>query len=193
VKIADIDILIIPGWTNSGPDHWQTRWQAKLRTARRVEQADWDKPMLGDWVGRIIEEVARASRQVVLVAHSCGVQAVIHTAHKLPPGMVAGAFLVGAPDPDATDIWPMTQGGFAPLPLVPLPFPSVLVASSNDPYCSLARARDFAASWGSTLIEAGEAGHINTASGHGPWPEGLMQFGWFLKKLDVAAVPPTKA
>jgi uncharacterized protein len=190
VKIADIDILIIPGWTNSGPDHWQTRWEAKLRTARRVEQADWDTPMLGDWVGRIIEEVAKAARPVVLVAHSCGVQAAVHAAHKLPAGMVAGAFLVGAPDPDATDIWPTKHGGFAPMPLVPLPFPSVLVASSNDPYCSLARAREFAATWGSTLIEAGEAGHINTASGHGPWPEGLMQFGWFLKKLD-GNVPPS--
>jgi uncharacterized protein len=187
VKIADIDILIIPGWTNSGPDHWQTRWEAKLKTARRVEQADWHTPMLGDWVGRIIEEVAKAARPAVLVAHSCGVQAAVHAAHKLPAGMVAGAFLVSAPDPDATDIWPMKQGGFAPVPLVPLPFPSILVASSNDPYCSLGRARGFAASWSSTLIEAGEAGHLNTSSGHGPWPEGLMQFGWFLKKLVAPA------
>jgi uncharacterized protein len=184
VKIADIDILIIPGWTNSGPDHWQTGWERKLKTARRVEQADWETPMIGDWTGRIIEAVARASRPVILVAHSCGVQAAVHAAHKLPGGMVAGAFLVSAPDLATNDIWPAKQGGFAPVPMSKLPFASVLVASSTDPYCTMERARDFAAAWGSTLIEAGDAGHLNTASGHGPWPEGLMRFGWFLKQLD---------
>jgi uncharacterized protein len=186
VKIADIDILIIPGWTNAGPDHWQTRWETKLRTARRVEQADWETPMLGDWVGRIIDAVARSTRPVVLVAHSCGVSAAVHAAHKLPAGMVAGAFLVAAPDLEASDIWPARDGGFAPVPQTALPFPSVMIASSTDPYCTPERAGAFAAAWGSTLIDAGDAGHLNSASGHGPWPEGLMRFGWFLKQLNGA-------
>lgn len=183
MKTSDVDILIVPGWTNSEPDHWQSRWQRKLSTARRVEQADWDRPMIGDWVGRIIEAVATATRPAILVAHSCGVPAVIHAAAKLPRGMVAGAFLVAPPDLDNSDIWPATNGGFAPVPRAALPFPSLVIASSTDPYCQLQRARDFAADWGSTLVEAGDAGHINIASGHGPWPEGLMRFGWFLKHL----------
>lgn len=191
MKTADIDILIVPGWTNSGPDHWQSRWQRKLPTARRVEQVDWETPMLGDWVGRIIEAVAKATRPAVIVAHSCGVSAAVHAAGKLPPGMVEGAFLVAAPDLEANDIWPAAGGGFAPVPSQALPFPSVLVASSSDPYCTLPRAREFALAWGSTLIEAGDAGHINTLSGHGPWPEGLMRFGWFLKQLGHGGAPAT--
>jgi uncharacterized protein len=184
VKLSDVDILIIPGWTNSGPDHWQSRWEAKLKSARRVEQADWETPLIGDWVGNIITAVAAATRPVILVAHSCGVVAAVHAAHKLPPGMVAGAFLVAAPDLEASDIWPARHGGFAPVPMAPLPFRSALLASSNDPYCTIGRAREFATAWGALLIEAGDSGHMNSASGHGPWPEGLMRFGWFLKHLD---------
>ncbi len=184
MKTSEVDILIIPGLTNSGPDHWQSRWQRKLKTAVMVEQTDWDRPLIGDWVGRIIEAVAKATRPAVIVAHSCGVSAAVHAARKLPAGMVAGAFLVAVPDLEASDIWPAKQGGFAPVPRQPLPFPSVLVASSSDPYCALPRARQFALDWGATLIEAGDAGHLNTLSGHGPWPEGLMQFGWFLKQLS---------
>ena len=187
MKTSDVDILIVPGWGNSGLDHWQSRWERQLKTARRVEQADWDTPIMSDWVGRIIEGVALATRPVVIVAHSLGVQAVVHAAHKLPAGLVAGAFLVAAPDLDTSDLWPATNGGFTPTELWKLPFPSVLIASSNDPYCTIERAREFASAWGSMLVEAGESGHINTDSGQGPWPEGLMRFGWFLKHLaDLA-------
>ena len=183
MKLSDVELLMLPGWTNAGPDHWMSRWQRGIKTARRVEQADWDTPMLGDWVGRIIEGVALATRPVLLIAHSCGVSAGVHAAHKLPPGLVAGAFLVAAPDLEALDIWPATNGGFAPVPMTALPFPSVLVASSTDPACTLERSAEFASSWGSTLIEAGDAGHINTESGHGPWPDGLLRLGAFLKRL----------
>jgi uncharacterized protein len=183
MKTSEIDILIVPGWTNSGPDHWQSRWQRQLKTARRVEQADWETPVLGDWAGRIIEEVALSTRPAVIVAHSLGVHAAVHAAHKLPAGMVAGAFLVAAPDLDQTESLPPAVANFAAPELQKLPFPSVLVASSNDPYCSLDRAREFAKAWDSILVEAGDSGHINTASGQGPWPEGLMRFGWFLKHL----------
>ncbi len=183
MKTSEVELLIIPGWTNAGPDHWQSRWQRNIKTARRVEQEDWDTPDIGDWVGRIIEQVAMTTRPTVLVAHSCGVSAAVHAAHKLPPGMVAGAFLVAAPDLGALDIWPAIHGGFFPVPDALLPFPSVLVASSNDPACPLDRARAFASDWGSTLIEAGDAGHINTESGHGPWPDGLLRLGTFLKNL----------
>jgi hypothetical protein len=70
-----------------------------------------------------------------------------------------------------------------------LPFPSRLIGSSNDPHCSIARAQAFAAAWGSDLSIIANAGHINTASGHGPWPEGLLTFGLFLKSLGPPPDP----
>jgi uncharacterized protein len=185
MKTADLDILIIPGWTNSGPQHWQSRWLKGLKTARRVEQTDWERPLLADWTTNIMAAVVAATRPVVLVAHSCGVSAVVHVADALPAGRVVGAFMVAAPDLAAHSIWPATDGGFAPVPLQPLPFPSVLIASATDPYCTLQRAGQFATAWGATLIDAGDAGHLNTESGHGPWPDGALRFGTFLRQLPA--------
>lgn len=184
MRVADIDILIIPGWTNAGPDHWQTRWQRNLKTARRVEQADWDTPLCADWVERIVAEAARTTRPAVLVAHSCGVTAVARAAPRLSGTGVIGAFLVApaALEPEH-DIWPARNGGFAPVPMERLPFPSKLVASSTDPWCSVERAQEMGRAWGSDVSVIANAGHLNTASGHGPWPEGLLTFGVFLKSL----------
>lgn len=184
MRSADVDILIIPGWMNSGPDHWQSRWARNFKTARRIEQDDWDTPRRDDWVRNIRAAVDNASRPAVLVAHSCGVTAAVHAAPHLTAGKVAGAFLVAAPDLDGSELWPSKGGGFAPTPLEPLPFPSVLIASSQDPHCAPERAREFAHAWRSTLVEAGNVGHLNTESGHGPWPEGLLRFGQFLRDLS---------
>jgi uncharacterized protein len=186
MKTADVEILIIPGWTNAGPEHWQTRWIKGLKTARRVEQADWDTPRIADWVANIVAAVKAATRPVLLVAHSCGVSAVVHAAPLLPAGVVVGALLVAAPDLDDSDIWPAAHGGFAPVPTHRLPFPALLVASTTDPYCTIERATTFAADWGATFVNAGDAGHINTASGHGPWPDGAMRLGTFLKQISIA-------
>jgi hypothetical protein len=191
LKTADIDILIVPGWTNSGPEHWQTRWEARLPHARRVEQADWERPILADWVAQIVDAVAAATRPAVLIAHSCGVSAVVHAAPRFAPGKVAGALLVAPPDLAATlanwtgpgSFWPAEEGGFHPVLTAPLPFPSMLIASRNDPFVTYERAQDMALDWGSDIADAGRSGHINTASGHGPWPEGLLKLGQFLKRL----------
>ena len=184
MKTAEATILIVPGWSNSGEAHWQTRWEQKLSTARRVEQDDWLRPVLHRWTRRLVDAVIEAPNPVVLVAHSAGVPTLIHAASAFPEGKVRGAFLVaplseqgllaldGAIDPN-----------FAPFPRDPLPFPSILVASRNDEYCDYDAAGDYANAWGSNLMDAGEAGHINTASGFGPWPEGLMSFAGFLRRL----------
>ncbi len=196
MKTSDVEILIVPGWSSSGPDHWQTRWQRSLKTARRVEQVDWHHPNRDNWVGMLISTIAKSETDLplVLVAHSLGVATAVHAIQELPPGTVAGAFLVAPADVDNAAHWPVTQGhafepsahGFAPLPTAPLPFPTALVASKNDPYCSPPRAKALAQFWGASYIEAGARGHINVDSGHGPWPEGLMQFGWLLKKVGEA-------
>jgi hypothetical protein len=191
MRISDAEILIIPGWSSSGDDHWQSRWERGMSSARRVEQKDWFKPDKDQWVRNILLAIAECRRPAVLVAHSLGVAAVAHAALRIPQGLVAGAFLVAPADPDNADTWPVTHGhtfeqsgtGFRPLPLKPLPFPAALVGSLDDPYCSIDRAREMAQAWGAKLIEAGNAGHINTASGHGPWPEGLLHFGGLLSRL----------
>lgn len=197
MKTSDIDILMVPGWSGSGPNHWQTRWERNLKTARRVEQTDWLHPHRDEWVGCLISTIAKSSSDVpiVIIAHSLGVATTVHAALEIPPGAVAGIFLVAPADVDNAQSWPVTEGytfdldhnGFAPMPRHRLPVPSAVIASRNDPYCTFTRATDMAATWGSTLIDAGEVGHINIASGHGPWPEGLMQFGWFLKQLGRLA------
>jgi uncharacterized protein len=183
MKASDADILIIPGYTNSGPDHWQTRWEAKLSTARRVEQAEWSKPVRDDWAARIAEEVNASSRPVVLVAHSLGIPSTIHAIPHFR-NKVAGAFFVAPPDVANPDIRPKHLMTFGPYPRDPLPFPAITVASRNDPFGTYEHADDIAASWGSLLIDAGESGHINSESGHGPWPEGTMVFAQFLSKLQ---------
>lgn len=183
MKVKDADILIIPGYTNSGPDHWQTRWQAKLSTARRVEQEEWSKPVRDEWAGQVAKAVNEAQRPVVLVAHSLGVATAIQAIPDFEKP-VAGAFLVAPPDVANPDIRPKHLMTFGPYPRDPLPFPSVVVASRNDPFCALNVAEDLAGAWGALFIDAGDAGHINSDAGFGPWPEGSMVFAQFLSRLE---------
>lgn len=197
MKTSDVEILIVPGWSSSGEDHWQSRWQRSLRTARRVEQSNWLHPDRDTWVGTLISTIAKSETDmpIVLVAHSLGVATAVHAIRELPPAAIAGAFLVAPADVDNSAKWPVTAGytfdtsahGFSPLPKMPLSCPAALVASTNDPYCSTSRAKEMAHAWGASYIEAGPMGHINASSGHGPWPEGLMQFGWFLKRVGEAS------
>ncbi|MGE6743145.1 RBBP9/YdeN family alpha/beta hydrolase [Allorhizobium pseudoryzae] len=184
MKASDADILIIPGYTNSGPSHWQSRWETKLQTARRVEQAEWSKPVRDDWLARVAEEVNASTRPVVLVAHSLGVPTAIHAIpHFRKP--IAGAFFVAPPDVANPAIRPKHLMTFGPYPRDPLPFPSLTIASRNDPFGSYEHADDITNAWGSLLIDAGESGHINAESGHGPWPEGTMVFAKFLAGLKA--------
>lgn len=182
MRTADADILIIPGFGNSGDEHWQSRWQSRLPTAMRVHQPDWHKADRTQWVGAISDAVAQSTKPVILVAHSIGVAAIAHAAHQFEKP-VAGAFLVGLSDWNREELLPGVAHDFAPLPREPFPFPSWLIASRNDPYCDYEVAADLANAWGSKLIDAGESGHINVESGHGPWPEGLMSFASFMKAI----------
>ena len=182
MKIAECDILILPGLGNSGPGHWQLRWAERMANAAIVEQADWDEPDLSDWTDTIDQAARLTNRPVVLVAHSLSVMAVAHVAPRLPEN-VRGAFLVSPPDLELSPNIPEEAQPFAPIPRDPLPFPSMLVASNNDPLCTIERAVEFATCWGSDFHQAGEAGHINLASGHGPWPEGLLMFTRLMQRL----------
>jgi uncharacterized protein len=182
MKAADADIVMVPGYENSGPDHWQTRWQQKLSSARRVEQRAWNKPERAEWVETVAHAVNAAEKPVVLIAHSLGIPTAIH-AIPLFNKPVVGAFLVAPPDVANPKIRPKHLMTFGPYPTDPLPFPSILVGSRNDHYCSFEVADDLAAAWGSLFVDGGESGHINADSGHGPWPEGTMVFAKFLSRL----------
>ncbi len=182
MRIADTDILILPGLGNSAPGHWQVRWAEKMRTAAMVEQAEWHEPDPEDWADTIVKAVELASQPVVLVAHSLGCIAVAKAAPRLADGKVRGAFLVAPPDLERADA-PDAILDFLPVPRDPLPFPSLLVSSSSDAYCTLERGADLAGAWGSDFHNAGDAGHINIQSGHGPWPEGLLMFTRLMQRL----------
>ncbi|MBK3403379.1 serine hydrolase family protein [Methylorubrum populi] len=183
MKTADCDILILPGYAGSEEEHWQARWAARLKTARIVAQDDWHRPDPEAWRSRVVKAVEAATRPVILIAHSLGVVAAVEAAPRFPEGVVRGALLVAFPDIEAGADLPESVRAFAPVPRDPLPFPSLLVASRTDPHCRYERAEDYAYAWGSALVDAGEAGHINVASGHGPWPEGLMRLAGFLAPL----------
>ena len=171
----DTKVLILPGLGNSGPQHWQSLWEAANPALRRVAQRDWDHPELQDWVAGLDAAVAQAGPGAVLVAHSLACLQVAHWAHT-SSRPVRGALLVAVPDPSA-DAYPVEAASFAPVPLQRLPFPSIVVASDDDPIGPLAHAQRCADAWGSRLVCIGAAGHINAASNLGEWPEGLALLG----------------
>ena len=165
------NVLILPGWQGSGPQHWQSLWQAQ-QGFQRVDQHDWLRPLRGDWIARLEDVVLSANEPVVLVAHSLGCMLVAAWAsHSRNTHRVKAALLVAPGDVEREALRPVLTS-WSPIALQPLPFKSTLVASQDDPYCSFERAQGFAAAWGSTLIDAGAVGHINADSGLGDWPQG---------------------
>lgn len=166
-------ILILPGWQSSGPTHWQSRWEA-LYGDERVEQADWELPLRGDWMARldtVLRDDPRA-RPAVLVAHSLGCQLVAAwAAHSQFTARVRAALLVAPPDVEQPG-WPPELHSWRIPVRARLPFPATLVASSDDPFCALERAGGYASDWGATLAVAGAHGHLNGESGLGDWPAG---------------------
>ena len=174
-------VLQLPGWRNSGPAHWQSRWEA-LHGDVRVQQHDWEWPRRGDWMARLDEVVQAQTRPVVLVAHSLGCLLVAAWAsvsrHTAP---VRGALLVAPGDieVDGDPVPPLP--GWRPIVRQRLPFPSVLVGSRNDPCCTLARAQGMARDWGSVWVDLGPRGHINADSGLGDWPEGRERIAPWLQ------------
>lgn len=182
MRVSETDLLILPGLGGAGDGHWLTRWGSRLSTARRVEQ-DWNKPLLAAWTARLGEEVEKAKRPVVLVAQGLGCLAIAHAGAALH-GKVRGAFLVGPTGArEVKTLGPHVDPAFAGAPDDPLPFPSLLVGSRNDPASPFEEASDRAYAWGSAFVDAGEAGAIDETSGHGPWPEGLMRLAGFLARL----------
>lgn len=164
--------MIVPGIGNSGPDHWQTLWQAEDEGMQRLRVDDWDRPICESWVNAIDAQMSPAAESLVVVAHSLGCLAFAHwAARQRRSRNVGGALLVAVPDPSGPG-FPLQAQGFSPVPLLKFPWPSILVSSQDDPYGSSRYAQACAGAWGSTLIDIGRAGHVNGASKVGAWPEG---------------------
>ena len=178
--MTSTSIIIVPGWRDSGPGHWQTLWAERLPQARRVVQDDWHTPTRSAWVARLEETVLEQPGPVVIVAHSLGC---ITTAHMKPEAAarVRGALLVAPADPERRAV----LSDFAPVPYAALPYRSILVASSNDPYCPIRLAGAYARAWGSEFVRLQNAGHINVDSGHGEWPLGCA----LLQSLTEVELP----
>jgi predicted alpha/beta hydrolase family esterase len=185
-------ILIIPGWRDSGPGHWQSLWAEQLPGALRVQQDDWITPARAAWVASITRTILAQPEPVVVAAHSLGCIATSH----LPPEAVAhirGALLVAPADPERRGV----LADFAPVPYQALPYRSIVVASNNDPYCPVRTAGAYARAWGSEFVRLQNAGHINIESGFGPWPLGLALLqslvgeDWVPPVLATAPIPAT--
>ena len=165
------NVLILPGWENSGPKHWQSLWEQRYGYVR-VEQHEWVKPLRGDWIARLEDVVLTCTEPAVLVAHSLGCLLVAAwAAHSQNTHRVKAALLVAPGDVERPEIRDQLPS-WCPIELGTLPFPAVLLASRNDPYCELERARLFAYAWNAQFMDYGDCGHINADSGLASWPEG---------------------
>jgi hypothetical protein len=159
--------VLVPGLNNSGPEHWQSLWQLRLAFWQRITQSRWDDADIGRWTGAIRRKLAGTSQPAILVGHSFG--ALASVAFALDPARtaaLAGLMLVAPAEPMRFNIED-------DVPAAPLGLPAVVVASRNDPLMSFPRAAQWAEAWGASLVDLGEAGHINAQAGFGAWPYGL--------------------
>jgi uncharacterized protein len=165
------NVLVLPDWHGSGPQHWQTRWEAR-HGYRRVEQHDWDRPLRGDWLIRLEEMVLGCDEPAVLVAHGLGcIQAAAWASVSRHASRVKAALLVAPLDVEREDLRAQLPT-WAPIAVATLPFASVLVTSNDDACCGPGRARMLAAAWGSQPVTQPAGGHLGAASHLGSWPEG---------------------
>jgi len=163
-------VLIFPGIGNSSPQHWQSLWELANPDFVRIAQSDWDHPDCDEWTAVLESTVKHLGSSVVIVAHSLACLAVANWATKKHSAIKAALF-VAVPDSHGPN-FPTEAAGFSILPEQAFSFPSIVIASTNDPYGSLTHSEKCAAAWGSRLVTIGEAGHINASSGLGDWPDG---------------------
>jgi uncharacterized protein len=179
-------VLVIPGLGGSGPDHWQTRWERKFPRHVRVEQSDWDHPERETWLKSLAAAIeAAAGERPVLVAHSLGCAVVAHAARRWPSLPVRASLLVAPADVDSPAHTPPETRGFSPLPLSPLPWAATVLASQNDPFVSIERARTFAEAWGAAFVDVGRLGHINALSNLGDWDDGRHHLNALMLRAEA--------
>ncbi|KLT70129.1 RBBP9/YdeN family alpha/beta hydrolase [Flavobacterium sp. ABG] len=181
----ETNLLILPGLGNSGEKHWQTFWHEKFKNSKRIVQDNWDEPIRTEWIERLNEEIAKLNSPTILVAHSLAVSLVLHWAASNHNKNIVGALLVAPADVDSPEHTPECIRNFSPIPTIKLPFPSIVVASENDPYASFERKKYFAQMWGSKLVNVGQKGHINSDSDLKYWEEGQLILQQLVAKIST--------
>ena len=176
--IGDYRVLLVPGLNNSGPDHWQSRWQQMYPSFERVEQVNWEVPDLFAWSDRLEQELKRSTCPTLIIAHSFGCLATVHCASR-SAGNLAGALLVAPADPCKFGVEGILQQEH-------LACRSIFVGSTNDPWMEWHQAEVWAHTWQCEFVSAGQAGHINADSELGHWPFGLLQLQRLV--LDVESL-----
>jgi len=167
-----MNYLIVPGLGNSGSAHWQTYFENVGDNFKRIIQQEWDAPTCKDWVITLDKTVGDYdAATVILIGHSLGCTTIAHWATQCKK-KIKGALLVAPSDVEAQQ-YTFPAKGFSPTPAEKINFKTIVVASEDDPWVTLERAKYFADNWGSEFINIGKAGHINAASGHYKWNEGL--------------------
>ncbi|MDP9879394.1 putative alpha/beta hydrolase family esterase [Variovorax boronicumulans] len=168
-------VLIVPGLRDAVASHWQTLLAARLPRVRAVPPMGRDDLDCAARVAAIEREAQAVEGPLVVVAHSGGVVMLAHWAQRTRRP-VRGALLATPPDferpmPEGyPTVEALCAGGWLPVPSGPLPFPSIVAASRNDPLAPFERVVQMAQGWGSRLVDLGEVGHLNPASGYGEWP-----------------------
>jgi predicted alpha/beta hydrolase family esterase len=181
-----VRLLLVPGGGGSDPGHWHHAWAAADPRCEWVHQTDPSGGTRQDWLGTLDRAVTASTAPTVLVAHSLATIATSHWARD-HVGSVVGALLVGPADVEATWAEPGSlYRRFEPIPMDMLPFPSTLVASTNDPYITVARARELGWHWGSKVEVVGEHGHLGADAALGDWPEGRALLDAQLARLSPA-------
>ncbi|MEO5606718.1 MAG: alpha/beta hydrolase [Polaromonas sp.] len=180
------NVLILPGWQGSGPEHWQSRWE-RVHGYTRVEQHDWLRPLRGDWIARLEDVLLACDEPAVLVAHSLGcLHVAAWAAHSRNTHRVKAALLVAPPDVERADVGALLPS-WSPPALQLLPFAACVLASSNDAFCALERAAEFAAAWGAECVDVGARGHLNADSALGDWLEAHQRLLGLICAAPVAA------
>jgi predicted alpha/beta hydrolase family esterase len=163
----------IPGLHNSDTSHWQTNFErTDPNNFFRVTQENWNEPDCNTWINQIELELKNFNHaELILIGHSIGCMAIVKWYEKYGH-IIKGALLV-APSDSERDGYPTYISGFVPIPTFKMPFPTIFVASTNDPVTEMDRSKAFAYNWGSELIILENAGHIEPKSGFGDWEYGL--------------------
>ncbi|MBF8744092.1 alpha/beta hydrolase [Pseudomonas putida] len=190
MRNESIRYLIVPGWQGSPDNHWQSHWQRTLPNSFRVEQEDWLTPQRGDWVQALEQAIVADRSPVILIAHSLGCITVAHWAARANSALlrrVRGALLVAPADVERPTCAPALRN-FAPIPQQPLPFPSQVVSSDNDPAVSVPRALHLAQAWGAEAGLLTNAGHINVKSGHERWEQGFAYLYRLQSRIEQRAL-----
>jgi predicted alpha/beta hydrolase family esterase len=174
-------LVTVPGLHGSEGAHWQTWLERQYPKAARVVQDDWDAPHLDTWANAVRALLARERGPVVIAAHSFGCLATAHALSRGDIGAdvdVVGVLFVAPASPEKFRFAGAFDAGR-------LDVPSILVASESDPWMPFEHARELARRFDSAFVNLGDAGHINTAAGFGPWPRAK----YFVDTLTHLAAP----